>query len=82
MSKIGLKFNPTGNLALKLTVGQYSQFLYTINQEEELLRIVDFWQPIPKGGSVIAYAWFNRFRPPSDHGHANTAVMQRTLMSS
>tara|TARA_X000001036_G_scaffold440107_1_gene494498 strand:- start:7057 stop:9459 length:2403 start_codon:yes stop_codon:yes gene_type:complete len=47
--KIGLKFNPTGNLALKLTVGQYSQFLYTINQEEELLRIVDFWQPIPKG---------------------------------
>ena len=47
--KIGLKFNPTGNLALKFTIGKYSQFLYTINQEEELLRIVDFWQPIPKG---------------------------------
>ena len=45
--KIGMKFNPTGNLALKFTIGQYSQFLYTINQEEELLRIVDFWQPIP-----------------------------------
>ena len=45
--KIGIKFNPTGNLALKFTIGQYSQFLYTINQEEELLRIVDFWQPIP-----------------------------------
>jgi len=47
--KIGFKFNPTGNLALKFTVGNYSQFLYTINQEEELLRIVDFWQPIPDG---------------------------------
>ena len=23
--------------------------MYTINQEEELLRIVDFWQPIPDG---------------------------------
>jgi len=48
--KIGLKFNPNGNLALKFTIGKYSQFLYTINQEEELLRIVDFWQPIPNGG--------------------------------
>ena len=47
--KIALKYNPTGNLALKFTVGKYSQFLYTINQEEELLRIVDFWQPIPNG---------------------------------
>jgi len=47
--KVGFKFNPTGNLALKFSTGQYSQFLYTINQEEELLRIVDFWQPIPKG---------------------------------
>ena len=46
--KIGFKFNPTGDLALKLSIGRYSQFLYTINQEEELLRIVDFWQPIPK----------------------------------
>ena len=30
--KIGIKFNPTGNLALKFTIGQYSQFVYTINQ--------------------------------------------------
>ena len=26
--KIGFKFNPTSNLALKFTVGKYSQFLY------------------------------------------------------
>ena len=47
--KVAFKFNPTSDLALKFSIGKYSQFLYTINQEEELLRIVDFWQPIPNG---------------------------------
>ena len=47
--RIGLKYNPITDLALKLSWGKYSQFLYTINQEDELLRIVDFWQPIPEG---------------------------------
>ena len=47
--RIGVKFNPIPDLALKVSWGKYSQFLYTINQEDELLRIVDFWQPIPKG---------------------------------
>jgi len=47
--RIGLKFNPISDLALKVSWGKYSQFLYTINQEDELLRIVDFWQPIPEG---------------------------------
>jgi len=45
----GVKYNPISDLAIKASVGKYSQFLYTINQEEELLRIVDFWQPIPDG---------------------------------
>jgi hypothetical protein len=47
--KFSLKYNPISDLAIKASVGRYSQFLYTINQEEELLRIVDFWQPIPQG---------------------------------
>ena len=47
--KFSLKYNPISDLAIKASIGRYSQFLYTINQEEELLRIVDFWQPIPKG---------------------------------
>ena len=47
--KFSLKYNPISDLAIKASIGKYSQFLYTINQEEELLRIVDFWQPIPKG---------------------------------
>lgn len=47
--RIGLKYTPTSDLAIKASWGKYSQFLYTINQEEELLRVVDFWQPIPDG---------------------------------
>ncbi len=46
---LGIKFNPILDLALKASVGRYSQFLFTVNQEDELLRIVDFWQPIPDG---------------------------------
>ena len=46
--RMGIKYNPISDLALKASYGRYSQFLYTINQEEELLRIVDFWQPIPE----------------------------------
>ncbi len=46
---LGIKYNPIADLAIKGSIGRYSQFLYTINQEEELLRIVDFWQPIPDG---------------------------------
>ena len=44
---LGLKYNPISDFAIKASVGKYSQFLFTVNQEEELLRIVDFWQPIP-----------------------------------
>ena len=47
--KFSVKYNPISDLAIKVSMGRYSQFLYTINQEEELLRIVDFWQPIPEG---------------------------------
>ena len=47
--RIGIKYSPVPDLALKASWGEYSQFLYTINQEDELLRIVDFWQPIPEG---------------------------------
>lgn len=46
--RISIKYNPIPDLALKASWGQFTQYLYTINQEEELLRIVDFWQPIPE----------------------------------
>ena len=48
--RIAIKYNPLSDLAIKFSWGQFSQFLYTINQDEELLRIVDFRQPIPTNG--------------------------------
>ena len=36
------------DLALKFMWGKFSQFMFTINQDEELLRLVDFWQAIGK----------------------------------
>ena len=47
--RLGIKYNPSEDLALKMSWGKYHQYLFTINQDEELLRMVDMWQPIPKG---------------------------------
>ncbi|NQU67737.1 MAG: TonB-dependent receptor [Candidatus Marinimicrobia bacterium] len=47
--RINFKYFLTGDLAVKGSWGKYSQFLFTINQDDQLLRIVDFWQPIMKG---------------------------------
>ena len=47
--RIGMKININSDLVVKMSWGKYSQFLYTTNEEDELLRIVDFWQPIPDG---------------------------------
>jgi len=44
--RIGMKYMATSNLALKLMWGKFSQFMFTINQDEQLLRLVDFWQAI------------------------------------
>ena len=44
--RIGMKYMATSDLALKLMWGKFSQFMFTINQDEELLRLVDFWQAI------------------------------------
>ena len=47
--RIGMKYMATSDLALKLMWGEFTQFMFTINQDEELLRLVDFWQAIQKG---------------------------------
>jgi hypothetical protein len=47
--RINLKYFLSPGVALKFSWGKYSQFLFTINQDDQLLRIVDFWQPIMKG---------------------------------
>ncbi len=46
--RLGIKSMLNSDLALKLMWGKFSQFMFTINQDEELLRLVDFWQAIGK----------------------------------
>ncbi|MBS1271956.1 MAG: Protein oar [Candidatus Marinimicrobia bacterium] len=44
----GFKYRIRENTALKGSVGSYSQFLFTSNQDDAILRIVDFWLPVPE----------------------------------
>ena len=44
--RIGLKYNVNPDFVLKAMWGTFTQFMFTINQEEELLRLVDFWQAV------------------------------------
>ncbi|MFA4907998.1 MAG: TonB-dependent receptor plug domain-containing protein, partial [archaeon] len=46
--RVGFKYNLTENLAFKGSWGIYHQFLFTTNDENEILRIVDFWEPVSK----------------------------------
>ena len=43
----GVKYRPLENTALKGSIGSYSQFLFTSNQDDAVLRIVDFWNAVP-----------------------------------
>lgn len=45
--RIGLKYNLTENWVLKGAWGIYRQFIFTTNDENEVLRVVDFWEPVP-----------------------------------
>ncbi|MBN2090965.1 TonB-dependent receptor [candidate division KSB1 bacterium] len=46
--RIGFKYMLTDKLSLKGSWGDFHQFLFTTNDENEVLRIVDFWQPVPR----------------------------------
>jgi len=46
--RCGFKWKPAEDTAVKGSAGLYSQFLFTANDDEqEILRIVDFWLPVP-----------------------------------
>jgi len=49
--RIGMKYNIIPDLALKMMWGKFTQFMFTINQDEELLRLVDFWQAVGENKS-------------------------------
>ncbi len=46
--RIGFKYLLSDALSLKGSWGQFNQFVFTTNDENEVLRIVDFWQAVPK----------------------------------
>jgi hypothetical protein len=52
--RLGLKYNLTENTVLKASYGKYYQFLFTTNDEDEILRIVDFWEPIQKNNQAVS----------------------------
>lgn len=45
--RLGFKYLLSTNLALKGAWGKYNQFLFTAQDEDAILNIVDFWNPIP-----------------------------------
>ena len=46
--RLGLKYLLNKDLALKGAWGKYNQFIFTAQDEDAILSIVDFWNPIPK----------------------------------
>jgi hypothetical protein len=46
--RAGLKYRLFENTALKFSSGTYTQFIFTSNNDDEILRIVDFWLPVPE----------------------------------
>ncbi|MBN2282228.1 MAG: TonB-dependent receptor [Candidatus Marinimicrobia bacterium] len=46
--RFGFKYLLTENLSLKGSWGIFNQFIFTTNDDDEILKVVDFWQPVPK----------------------------------
>ncbi|MCF7902098.1 MAG: TonB-dependent receptor [Candidatus Marinimicrobia bacterium] len=43
----GLKYRFLENTAFKFSTGTFTQFLFTSNSDDAVLRVVDFWLPVP-----------------------------------
>jgi hypothetical protein len=46
--RFGFRYLLTEDLSLKGSWGIFNQFLFTINNDDQILQIVDFWLPVPK----------------------------------
>lgn len=51
--RLGFKYLLTEDVSLKGNWGMFNQFLFTTNDENEILQIVDFWQPVPEQFDAI-----------------------------
>jgi len=45
--RIGSKYRLSTNLVLQLSLGLFHQFIFTTNSDDDILRVVDFWAPVP-----------------------------------
>jgi len=46
--RLGFKYLLTDRLSLNGSWGRFHQFMFTTNDENQVLRVVDFWQPVPE----------------------------------
>lgn len=51
--RFGFKYLLSDNLTFKGSWGRFSQFLFTVNDEDQVLQIVDFWLPVPEEYDAI-----------------------------
>jgi len=56
--RLGFRYRMTRDLSLKGSWGMFNQFLFTTNDENQVLRIVDFWQPVPQQFNAISNQHF------------------------
>lgn len=45
--RLGAKYRLSTNLVFQLSLGLYHQFIFTTNSDQDILRVVDFWAPVP-----------------------------------
>ena len=65
--RLGFKYLLSEDWALKGSWGKFNQFLFTVNDEDQVLQIVDFWLPVPEEFDAIknqhfilgVERWFN-----------------------
>jgi len=45
--RFGMKYNISSDTKFTFSTGHYNQFIFTTNDDNEILRVVDFWEPVP-----------------------------------
>ena len=51
--RLGFKYLLSEDWAFKGSWGKFNQFLFTVNEEDQVLQIVDFWLPVPEEFDAI-----------------------------
>ena len=51
--RLGFKYLLSEDWAFKGSWGKFNQFLFTVNEEDQVLQVVDFWLPVPEEFDAI-----------------------------